>query len=564
MLDYVWLIPFFPALGVVINGLLGSRYIKDRAHWVGVTSVALSLAVTLVVAYQAIFHGLRGTNTLFTWVVAGDFRVEASFLIDPMSVIMLLVVAGVGFIVHVYSIGYMHGDPGYPRFFAELNLFMFSMLILVMADNYFLMFLGWEGVGLCSYLLIGFWYERKSAADAGKKAFIVNRIGDAGFLVGVFMIWTTFGSLNYKEVFGNVAGVEGAAITAICLLLFTGAVGKSAQLPLFTWLPDAMEGPTPVSALIHAATMVTAGVYMVARSSALFIGSPTAMGVVAVVGALTAIFAASIGLAQNDIKRVLAYSTVSQLGYMFLATGVGAFAVGIFHLLTHAFFKGLLFLASGSVIHALSGEQDMRRMGALRPHLPRTAVTFYIGALAIAGIPPFAGFWSKDEILAHTFKSGHYVLWVMGVVAALMTAFYMFRLIYMTFYGQDRVTEHAKAHLHESPGIMTWPLITLAILSVVGGIIPGFPPEGGWIHRFLSESIAGGYGAEGGHAGGSTLVSLAHAAEANGGGEIHFLGLTPLDWGLTLLSVGVGVTGWLLARYAYTINFEFPGKVSRA
>ncbi|MBI3092493.1 MAG: NADH-quinone oxidoreductase subunit L [Candidatus Tectomicrobia bacterium] len=558
MIEWVWLIPALPAAGVIINGLLGNRYIKERAHYVGVGSTALSLLVALFVIGAAIKNPGPHNVRLFDWVVAGSLHVDVAFLVDPLSAVMLFVVCGVGFLVHVYSIGYMRGDPGYPRFFTWLNLFMFSMLLLILGNNYLLMFVGWEGVGLCSYLLIGYWFERKSASDAANKAFIVNRIGDAGFLLGIFLIFKTFGSLAYAQVFAAAPGALSTGVaTAIGIALFIGAVGKSAQLPLYVWLPDAMEGPTPVSALIHAATMVTAGVYMVARSAVIYNLAPDALLVVAVVGALTAIFAASIGLVQNDIKRVLAYSTVSQLGYMFLALGVGAYISGIFHLMTHAFFKGLLFLGSGSVIHAMSGEQDMRRMGALRKHIPITAITFYIGALAISGIPPFAGFWSKDEILAEAFKSGHYVLWIIGVATALMTAFYMFRLIYLTFYGASRVAEHAAHHLHESPPSMTAPLVILAGLSIIGGAIPGFPPEKGMFHAFLSQ-VPGMAPAGGGHAG---LVGTALAAQ-EGAQAAHELS-SAMHWFLILLSVAVAVAGWALAKHFYVRRPHLPERLAR-
>ena len=411
MIELAWLIPVFPVIGVLINGLFG-RHVGEKAGPIASVMAGLSFLVVLGIASEMIF-GAGGSHTvsLWTWVEAGSLSVSMSFLIDPLSTIMLLVVAGVGFLVHVYAVGYMHGDPGYPRFFAYLNLFMLSMFLLVLGDNYLVMFVGWEGVGLCSYLLIGFWYEKQSASDAGKKAFIVNRIGDAGFLLGMFLIWTVTGSLTYSEVFKAAPEMSAAAATAVGLLLFVGAAGKSAQIPLYVWLPDAMEGPTPVSALIHAATMVTAGVYMVARTSPIYVMGPDALSVIAIVGALTGLFAASIGLVQNDIKRVLAYSTVSQLGFMFMALGVGAFTAAIFHLMTHAFFKGLLFLGSGSVIHALhhapeEQQQDMRYMGGLKDKMPVTYWTFLIGAIAIAGVPPLAGFWSKDEILANAFLHG--------------------------------------------------------------------------------------------------------------------------------------------------------------
>ncbi len=540
-----WIVAL-PGLGALINGLFG-RWTGRRAHWVALAATGLSLLFALIVLNRTVLGGETIQVRLFEWVVAAGFRAEIAFLVDPLSSIMLFVVMGVGFLIHVYSAGYMRDDPGFSRFFTYLNLFMFAMLLLILGNNYLLMFVGWEGVGLCSYLLIGFWYHKKSASDAGKKAFIVNRIGDAGFLLGVFLIFQVFGTLDYAGVFeqARAAGPGSAAASAatlITLCLFVGAVGKSAQLPLFTWLPDAMEGPTPVSALIHAATMVTAGVYMVARSSALYLLAPVSMEVVAVVGGLTAIFAASIALVQNDIKRVLAYSTVSQLGYMFLALGVGAFTAGIFHLMTHAFFKGLLFLGSGSVIHALHGDpdegrrQDMRFMGGLRKHLPVTSLTFYIGALAISGIPPLAGFFSKDEILAEAFTSGNYFVWVLGILAAFMTAFYMFRLIYMTFFGKSRVVPEATHHLHESPAAMTTPLIILAALAIVGGWvgIPGYNA----FHAYLGPVFG----------------------TAAGGGEAH--ASTALLWVLAVVSVAIGVGGWMLARFMYTKNLEVPKRLS--
>jgi NADH-quinone oxidoreductase subunit L len=489
----VWLIPIFPALAVLLNGLLGRRYVRDRAHLLGVPSVGLSLLCALVVIFRVIADPGQPIHAkLYTWIFAGSFSADMAFLVDPLSAIMLFVVCGVGFLVHVYSIGYMHGDPGYPRFFTYLNLFMTSMLILVLADNYLLMFVGWEGVGLCSYLLIGFWYDRQSASDAGKKAFLVNRIGDAGFILAMALIFWTTGSLNYEGVF-HAAGqhvITTGVATAITLLLFVGATGKSAQVPLYVWLPDAMEGPTPVSALIHAATMVTAGVYMVVRSQALFLLAPVSMHVVAGVGAFTAIFAASIALVQNDIKRVLAYSTVSQLGYMFLGCGVGAFASGLFHVMTHAFFKGLLFLGAGSVIHAMHEEQDMRNMGGLRQHISGTYWTMGAATLAIAGVFPLAGFWSKDEILTSAVKSGglNVLWWLLGLVAAFMTAFYMSRLMFMTFWGEERFDTH-HVHPHESPASMLTPLKVLAVLSIVGGFIVGIPPENGLFHTFLAHAF---------------------------------------------------------------------------
>src|SRR5512136_790946 len=428
MLQLVWLVPVLPLLGVAVNGIFG-RWTRERAHLLGVGTTGLSFLIAFGIFLQA-----AGGATLnwdaYVWIPVGELQATVGFLVDPLSAVMMLVVSFVGFLIHVYSIGYMHGDPGYARFFTYLNLFMTSMLVLVLANNYLLMFLGWEGVGLCSYLLIGFWYQKQSASDAGKKAFVVNRIGDAGFLLGLFLIWRTFGSLAYAEIFPQAAVIREilerdsvfglSLVTWMTLLLFVGATGKSAQLPLYVWLPDAMEGPTPVSALIHAATMVTAGVYMVARSGALFNLAPLSMQVVAWIGGLTAIFAATIALVQMDLKRVLAYSTISQLGYMFLGCGVGAYAAAIFHLMTHAFFKALLFLGSGSVIHALSGEQDMRKMGGLRKYVPVTFATMFAATLAIAGIPGLSGFFSKDEILWQAFSSSHGspALWVIAALAA--------------------------------------------------------------------------------------------------------------------------------------------------
>jgi NADH-quinone oxidoreductase subunit L len=493
MMDYVWLIPLFPLIGFLINGLVGKSLPKSVVGTIGSAAVGLSFLVTVAIflEFLKLPEGIHAVEkVMYTWIASGPFKVSVAFLIDPLSLIMLLVVSGVSTLIHIYSIGYMHDDEGFYRYFAYLNLFVFAMLILVSANNFLLMFVGWEGVGLCSYLLIGFWYEKQSASDAGKKAFVVNRIGDFGFLLGVFLIFWTFGSVNFSEVFPLAAKypVGSGVITAITLFLFLGATGKSAQLPLYTWLPDAMEGPTPVSALIHAATMVTAGVFMVVRCSTLFALAPISLTVVAAVGALTAIFAATIGMTQFDIKRVLAYSTVSQLGYMFLACGVGAFTSGIFHLMTHAFFKALLFLGSGSVIHGLHGEQDMRKMGNLKKHMPITYWTFLLATLAIAGIFPFAGFFSKDEILFHSLVSGHYVFWGIATVAALITAFYMFRAVFMTFCGESRVDPHV--HPHESPPLMTVPLMILAGLAVVGGLV-GFPIIKGAnkFKEFLAPSI---------------------------------------------------------------------------
>jgi NADH-quinone oxidoreductase subunit L len=474
----VWLIPLFPLVGTLINALLG-RFIGHRAHWIAVPALLASFMSSCLV-FARVWRGETWTGDLFPWVVAGPFKTAVTAQVDQLTAVMLLVVTGVGFLIHLYSAGYMHDDDGYARFFTYLNLFVFSMVMLVLAGNFLVLYVFWEAVGLCSYLLIGFWYERKSASDAGKKAFIVNRVGDFGFGLGIMLIWVTFGTLNYGEVFAKAdASVSTNVYLAIALLLFMGACGKSAQLPLFTWLPDAMEGPTPVSALIHAATMVTAGVYMVARCHKLFEMAPLSLEIVAWVGGLTALFAASIGLVQTDIKRVLAYSTISQLGYMFVGVGVGAYAAGIFHLVTHAFFKALLFLGAGSVIHGLSGEQDLRKMGGLAPRMMTTTVTFLVGAFGLAGVPPLAGFFSKDEILGAAFHRHHYLLWAVLVIGAFMTAFYTFRLVFLAFFGGPRMPKEVAHHVHESPAVMTIPLITLAILTVVAGLAVGIPSSQG-------------------------------------------------------------------------------------
>ena len=479
MLENLWLIPLLPLIGAALNGTLGGDH-KNRlvdGIAIGSTGLAFLSVLELIREFAKLpAERIPWVKTYLPWIEAGNFRADFSFQVDQLTIVMLLVVTGVGWLIHIYATGYMAHEHGYGRFFAYLNLFMFFMLVLVMAGNYLLMFVGWEGVGLCSYLLIGFYFLKKSASDAGKKAFIVNRVGDFGFLLAMFWMFKEFGSLDYGAVFAaaNSLPVEPLGqmglLTCIALLMFVGATGKSAQIPLYVWLPDAMEGPTPVSALIHAATMVTAGVYMVARSSAIFSHAPTALLVVAIIGCATAIFAATIGLVQTDIKRVLAYSTVSQLGYMFLACGVGAYAMGIFHLMTHAFFKALLFLAAGSVIHAMGGEQDILRMGGLRKKIPVTFWTMIIGALAIAGMPAFAGFFSKDAILFETYTSpyGSKWLYAFGLMTALFTAFYMFRLIFLTFWGAPRFDEH-HVHVHESPRSMTVPLMILAALSIVGG-----------------------------------------------------------------------------------------------
>jgi len=489
-----WIVPLIPALPLaafLVTILLGKWVIKESSHWLPILAMAASFVLSVVV-----FWKVRGAEeayvvTLWEWIKVGTFSVPIGFQVDQLASVMLLVVTGVGTLIFIYSKGYMHDDPGYYRFFAFMCLFAFSMLTLVLGSNYLLLYFGWEAVGLCSYYLIGFYYHKTSAASAGKKAFLTNRVGDFGFGLGIMLIWTTVGTLNYTEVFEKIGagGIGRTTLIAISLLLFMGAMGKSAQFPLHVWLPDAMEGPTPVSALIHAATMVTAGVYMVARSSVIFASAHEAMLVVGAIGAFTAIFAASIGIAQKDIKRVMAYSTVSQLGYMFMALGVGAWVAAIFHLVMHAFFKALLFLGSGSVIHSMSGEQNMDKMGGLMRRIPYTYWTMLCGAFALAGIFPFAGFWSKDEILGINFKDGAYIIWFIGIVAAFITAFYTFRMIFMTFWGESRVEPEVEHHLHESPWVMIVPLMVLAALSVVGGFI-GVPPENGPFHAFLEPVFA--------------------------------------------------------------------------
>ncbi|MDE3100778.1 MAG: NADH-quinone oxidoreductase subunit L [Chloroflexota bacterium] len=487
----VWLVPGIPLAAAIVNGLFGRRWLH-RATGV-IASVALGLSAVLGVAifFAVVAAGhVARTVTLYEWIGAGDFHVNVAALVDPLSATMVAVVTVVSFLIHVFSNGYMEHDPGIHRFFTWLPLFVFLMLTLVLADNYLLMFVGWEGVGLCSYLLIGFWFERPAPYTAANKAFWMNRIGDWGFTIGTILTFLTFGSLTFHDVFPKVAGVaqtQPLTITFIALAFFLGATGKSAQLPLYSWLPDAMEGPTPVSALIHAATMVTAGVYLVARSTPLFAVAGSALLVVAIIGAVTALFAATIALVQVDIKRVLAYSTVSQLGYMFLACGVGAPIAAVFHLATHAFFKALLFLGSGSVIHATE-EQDMRRMGGLRRKMPITYWTFLLAGGALAAIPPLAGFWSKDEIVGAAFTNGQPILWAVGVGTGLLTAFYTTRMIYLTFHGEPR-DHHLYDHAHESPAVMTVPLLLLCVGAVFAGLVLGFPPEAGFIHRFLEGTV---------------------------------------------------------------------------
>ena len=556
MLDYLGWIPALPLIGAIVNGLGAGRLPRKVVSAIGTGTVGIAFVIALGCLQSLLqlpadqrYH----LEQAFSWIDSGDFSVPVRFVLDPLSMVMILIVTGVGFLIHVYSTGYMGHEKAYGRYFAYLNLFTFAMLVLVMADNFLLMFFGWEGVGLCSYLLIGYWYQRPSAASAGKKAFVVNRIGDWGFMIGMFLIFVSFTTLDFNRVFTEAPGrlMPGSAMaTAIALFLFIGATGKSAQIPLHVWLPDAMEGPTPVSALIHAATMVTAGVYMIARCHILYTLAPFALHVVAIVGAATALFAATIGLLQKDIKRVLAYSTVSQLGYMFLAMGVGAFASGIFHLMTHAFFKALLFLGAGSVIHALSGEQDMDRMGGLKSALPKTHLTMLIATLAIAGIFPFSGFFSKDEILFHAWESGGPILWAVGVIGAFLTAFYMFRLYFMTFHGRSRLTEEAKHHLHESPGSMTIPLMILAVLSLVGGVIQLPLLEGG---QRLSEFLAPVF-ADVAHVGEAAAAGAAvNGAEHAGAG---------LEIALMVISLAVAASGIFLAYRFYMVDPEAPARLA--
>ena len=560
MRDLLVLIPLFPLLGAIVNGLVG-----NRRGWEHKTTSAVALAgsgLAMLAAFAAIIdwattlgtHAVHA-NRVFTWIPAGpgltadgllaNLTIDFSLRLDALSAVMLFFVTFVGFVIHVYSVGYMHseGPRSYARYFAYLNLFMFAMLTLVLGANLAVLFIGWEGVGLCSYLLIGFYFEKEWCASAGKKAFIVNRIGDFGFLLAIFWAFKVFGTIDFAGMQGLIEADPGkyaSAATPIALLLFVGAIGKSAQLPLYVWLPDAMAGPTPVSALIHAATMVTAGVYMVARSNFIFALSPTALLVVAVVGGLTAVFAATIGLAQNDIKKVLAYSTVSQLGYMFLAAGAGAFGAGIFHVFTHAFFKACLFLGAGSVIHACAGEQDMRKMGGLARHLPTTYWTFVVATLALSGIPPLSGFVSKDEILGKVFAAGagnlngfggvYLVLWVLGVAGAFMTAFYMFRAVYMTFHGEFRGGHEAEHHLHESPASMTWPLRILGVGSIVAGFLGvgaalTFGRDLNWFEHFLHPV--------------APALEVEHAP------------VLATEWVLILISVAVAVAGIVLAKRFY-------------
>ena len=553
---YLWLIPVLPLAGATINGILGRRSSRTAITTIALVFPGIAFLLALWIASGFSSASAPYYFDMAHWIRAGNFQADFSFYLDQLSLVMLLVVTGVGFLIHIYSVGYMSEDDGYYRFMSYLNLFMFFMLTLILAKNYLLMFIGWEGVGLASYLLIGFWFIKDSAASAGKKAFITNRIGDFGFMIALFLMIKHFGTLDFTKVFAQVAtqptelaGV--GLLTSIGLMLMVGAAGKSAQIPLYVWLPDAMEGPTPVSALIHAATMVTAGVYMVARSHVIFEHAPGALTVVAVIGTLTAFFAATIGIAQTDIKKVLAYSTVSQLGYMFMACGAAAFSAGIFHLMTHAFFKGLLFLAAGSVIHGVGGEQDMRKMGGLRKYMPVSFWTMAIATVAIAGIPPFAGFWSKDEILWKAFNA-NWIYWLIGIVTAFITSFYMFRLLYMTFFGEyrgaapsdshghgDHGDSHGHGHgePHESPWVMLGPLVVLATLSVVGGFV-GYQNR---FEHFLDPVFNAG------------VSETAHeVAEGNASTEHLLMGI----------SIVVAFLGWGLAYWLYYKRRDLPEKIA--
>ena len=593
---HLWLIPILPLAGAAINGLFGKRFSRQMVAGVALTFCGAAFAMALWIAARFSSLSLPHVELLTTWLRSGNFSVDYSFALDQLSLVMLLIVTGVGFLIHIYSVGYMWEEGGYYRFFSYLNLFMFFMLTLVLASNYLVMFVGWEGVGLASYLLIGFFFIRDSAAAAGKKAFIVNRIGDFGFLIALFLMIKHFSSLEFQAVFDKVkpyspetAGV--GFLTAIALLLLLGACGKSAQIPLYVWLPDAMEGPTPVSALIHAATMVTAGVYMVARSHVIFERAPSALMVVAIIGTLTAFFAATIGIAQTDIKKVLAYSTISQLGYMFLACGVAAFSAGIFHLMTHAFFKGLLFLAAGSVIHAVGGEQDMRKMGGLRKKIPWTFWTMTFATIAIAGIPPFAGFFSKDEILWRAYQAS-WIYWLVGLITAFLTSFYMFRLWFMTFFGEYRgdaeashgheehvghrahagsnehdsragvPAPHARGHggVHESPPIMLVPLVILAVLSLIGGWVgvPGSLGGGNHFDKFLGpvfRSSTPPVNMEHVQPGETALPEqTTEGTEPKTGHQTEII--------FTGISVGAGVLGLFLAWLLYLGRPELPDRIA--
>lgn len=534
------LIPLLPLIGFLINGLFGKMLPKSITGWIASLAVLASFICSFYIFQNMDASGAISIE-LFDWIRFGSIQINFGLQIDSLTTTMLLVVTGIGFLIHLYSIGYMHDDEGFTRFFTYLNLFIFFMLMLIMGSNYLMMFIGWEGVGLCSYLLIGFWFKNDAYNDAAKKAFVMNRIGDLGFLLGMFFMLFHFGTLDFDGVANAAKAMEPNTmlIVSITLLLFVGAMGKSAQLPLYTWLPDAMAGPTPVSALIHAATMVTAGIYMVVRSNVLFAMAPHTLDVILFVGVATSVFAAVIGLMQNDIKKVLAYSTVSQLGLMFAALGLGAFSSGMFHVVTHAFFKALLFLGSGSVIHALHGEQDIRKMGGLGKYIKVTWITFLIGSLAISGIPPFAGFFSKDEILANAFQHNT-VIWAILSISSMMTAFYMFRLVYLTFNGTFRGTEETRKHIHESPAIMTIPLIVLAVLSIFGGFL-GMPAVTGITHKF------------------QTYLSAVTDASKGILPEAHLLSHSA-EYALIATAIIAAIAAILFARHQYVTKGEQPAE----
>ena len=551
-MNYYLLIPFLPLAAFLINILFGKSLLKENAHWVAILAVAGSWVISVATLID-VMGGKTLNQDLYTWVSSGGFKASVGFLIDPLTAVMLIVVTTCSTLIHIYSTGYMHGDNGYYRFFSYLSLFTFCMLMLVMANNFMQLYFGWEGVGLCSYFLIGYYFNKKSASDAGKKAFIVNRFGDFGFGIGIFVIFLTFGTIYYEPVFSqagafatktvNFLGYDVHLMTLIALLLFCGSIGKSAQMPLHVWLPDAMEGPTPVSALIHAATMVTAGVFLVARCSPIFSLSETALMVVALTGAITSLFAATIGLVQNDLKRIIAYSTVSQLGYMFLACGVGAYTAGIFHLYTHAIFKALLFLCAGSVMHAMSGELDIQKMGGLKKHMPITYWTMLIASLSIAGVPGLAGFFSKDEILWMAYSGPSPVgklVWLSGTLVAFLTAFYSFRLIFLTFHGKFRGTHEQEHHLHESPKSMTIPLMLLCVGAVASGWvgIPALIGENLGIHNYIAEFMKPVLGHPEGHG--------THGEEMM----------------VMLVSVAVGFAGIGLAYFMYMMRPDLPGKLA--
>ncbi len=537
MINVAWLLWLFPLLGLIINAIFGRKMGRKAIGWIA--SLAIGFAFVVAVGLAVELYGMPAESrhverTLWQWITVGKFQVSFAMLIDSLSVWMAMVVSGVAFLIHIYSIGYMAEDERYLRYFVFLNFFVLMMLILVMANNFLVMFVGWEGVGLASYLLIGFWFEKPSAADAGKKAFLVNRVGDYGFYLGMLFLFVTFGSLSFSQVFPKAQTASSSLMTLVGLLFLLGLTGKSAQIPLYVWLPDAMEGPTPVSALIHAATMVTAGVYMVARTHSLYLLSPTAMHWVAWIGVVTAFFAATMALVQQDLKRVLAYSTISQIGYMVLGVGIGAFAAGMFHLTTHAFFKALLFLGAGSVMHAMSGELNIFKMGGLKKKMPVTYWTFLIAAAALAGFPLFSGFFSKDEILSYAFVQNKW-LWGLGLFTALLTAFYSFRIVFVPFWGEFRGGKKLEHHVHEAPPVMTWPLIILAVGALLGGLL-GLP-HASIIEHWLEPTFAGSH--------------LPHAAE----------GAT--EWILLTISSLVALTGIGLAYYFYVLKPELPGKLSK-